>query len=66
MTVVDGQFTLIAQEIPTPGPKQVLIKTAYSTVNPHDRGTYKTRKDAGFVIGCEGTGTITGVGEGVS
>ncbi len=66
VTLQGGQFKLAPQEAQTAGPNEVVIKMAYSVVNPYDRDLFYMRKDEGFKLGCEGCGTIVEVGEGVS
>ena len=56
---------MVEEEIPVAGKGQVLIKVAYSTVNPYDRIMGKINKDEGFILGCDGCGVIEKVGEGV-
>jgi len=45
---------------------KVLIKVAYSPVNPHDHFAYGIHTEEGFGLGCEGSGIIVEVGEGVN
>ena len=51
------------EDIPKPNKGQVLIKVAYSTINPYDRNMYLINKEEGFVLGSDGCGTIISVGE---
>ena len=62
---VGGDFKLINEPIPKPGKGQVLIKVAYSTVNPYDRYIATTTNE-GTVLGSDGCGTVIDVGEDVS
>lgn len=62
---LNGAFDLVEEDIPQPGKGQVLIEVHYSTVNPYDRIMSKVNKDKGFVLGCDGCGIITQVGEDV-
>eukprot|EP01017_Pseudomicrothorax_dubius_P042073 TRINITY_DN681_c0_g1_i1.p1 TRINITY_DN681_c0_g1~~TRINITY_DN681_c0_g1_i1.p1 ORF type:complete len:340 (-),score=114.65 TRINITY_DN681_c0_g1_i1:142-1161(-) len=57
------------EDVPTLGAGQVLIKVAYSTINPSDLGTlfgkYPHTKDPNnFVPGFEASGTVVQAGEG--
>eukprot|EP01017_Pseudomicrothorax_dubius_P030456 TRINITY_DN3804_c0_g5_i1.p1 TRINITY_DN3804_c0_g5~~TRINITY_DN3804_c0_g5_i1.p1 ORF type:complete len:158 (-),score=52.86 TRINITY_DN3804_c0_g5_i1:35-460(-) len=56
-------------DVPTPGPGQVLIKVAYSTINPSDLGViagwFPCGRDINNLIpGFEGSGTVVAAGEG--
>jgi NADPH:quinone reductase-like Zn-dependent oxidoreductase len=45
----DGQYKLFTEHIhPKPGPGHVLIRIAYSTINPYDRNMYTNTKTDGF------------------
>ena len=57
---------MVTEPIPNPGKGQVLIKVAYSTINPYDRICYRNEQQEGFTLGCDGCGIVTEVGEGVS
>lgn len=58
-------FKLVEGPIPKPKAGEVLIKNAFSTVNPVD-GYFMAVKKDGSTVGSEGSGTIIEVGEGVS
>lgn len=60
-----GQFSLVEEDKPKPAKGEVLIKVAYSTINPYDRILYSMNKDEGLVLGCDGCGIVEEVGEGV-
>lgn len=61
---VDGEYQFVTEEIPKPAAGQVLIKIAYSTVNPVDK--YMLHRFKPTRLGSDGSGTIVEVGEGVS
>ena len=62
---------LILEDIPVPepGPGEVLIRMAYSPVNPSDlsmlRGTYAHPPSYPFTPGIEGSGTVVKAGKGI-
>ena len=62
----EGAFKLREESVPQPGPGHVLIRVAYSTINPYDRIMATVNKANGFILGCDGCGTIAAVGDGVS
>ncbi len=53
------------EAIPQPQKGEVLIRVHYSTVNPYDRRMFKENKTEGYVLGCDGCGIVTAVGESV-
>lgn len=67
--LTDSNQPLIIKEVPTPAPsaKQVLIKLIYSSLNHRDvwiqKGQYAGPK-SGLILGSDGFGTVTAVGEG--
>ncbi|CDW91257.1 zinc-binding dehydrogenase family protein [Stylonychia lemnae] len=61
---VSDHYEFVTQDIPQPGSGEVLIKVAYSTLNPIDRYQYYLFKAE--KLGSDGSGTITAVGDGVS
>jgi NADPH:quinone reductase-like Zn-dependent oxidoreductase len=63
---LNGKFSFIEEDLPKPGQGQILIKNAYSTVNPYDRIMFNVNKDENFVLGCDGCGTVIETGEGLS
>lgn len=67
---VGEEFTLGTTDIPEPGPGEVLVKLEASALNPLD---WKIQKHGFFmikefpvVIGEEGAGIVTKVGQGVT
>jgi len=44
---------------------KVRVNVAYSPINPYDHIVAESRKEEGFCLGIEGSGTIIEVGEGV-
>lgn len=67
--LTDTNQPLVVKEVDTPAPAagQVLIKLAYSSLNHRDvwiqRGQYAGPK-SGLILGSDGFGTVTAVGEG--
>ena len=62
-----GEYKLVSEaEVKKPSPGKLLIKNAYSTINPYDRIVYRTYKIEGFTLGCDGCGIVVDIGEGVS
>lgn len=61
----DSSFQIVKGQKPKPEKGHVLIKVAYSTINPFDRYLYDVTKDEGTVLGSEGCGVVEEVGEGV-
>jgi len=62
---VGGEFKIVEEPIPSPGPGDVLIRMKYSTVNPYDREHAFPMKQEGALLGSDGSGIIEKVGEGV-
>ena len=63
----EGEFKYWSIGIPKPKDDEVIIKVAYSAINPHDRyDYYLSPKNDGYILGCEGCGTIVEVGKDVS
>lgn len=67
---IGTQFTLGENEIPEPGPGEVLVKLEASAINPID---WKIQKEGFFlideypaIIGENGAGVVTKVGDGVT
>jgi NADPH:quinone reductase-like Zn-dependent oxidoreductase len=57
---------LITTDIPNIPAGKVLIKIAYASLHIFDQLLYNIiGKTDGFVLGCEGSGTVVEVGEGV-
>ena len=44
---------------------EALIRVHYSTINPFDRRMFNQMKTEGYVLGCDGCGIVTSVGESV-
>ena len=61
----NGEYQLVEEDIPQPQAGKLLIRVAYSTVNPIDGYLIYTREE-GHILGGEGSGTVLAVGEGVS
>eukprot|EP01017_Pseudomicrothorax_dubius_P042077 TRINITY_DN681_c0_g4_i1.p1 TRINITY_DN681_c0_g4~~TRINITY_DN681_c0_g4_i1.p1 ORF type:complete len:339 (-),score=73.32 TRINITY_DN681_c0_g4_i1:87-1103(-) len=66
----DKPLVIGEDDIPTPGPGEVLIKVAYSTINPIDlaaisRSMLFGRDPNNLIPGFEGSGTVVAAGEGV-
>lgn len=62
----DGKYTLQHETISTTAkPGHLLVKVAYTTVDPYDFLCYNLHKGEGLRIGVEGSGTVISVGEGV-
>lgn len=57
-----GEFKLVTEGIPKADKGQVLIRVAYSTVNPVDKIWSSTINTEGFALGSDGSGTIIQVG----
>jgi len=55
---------LVEKDIPEVPPGLVLLRNAFSTMNPSDKANLKQTE--GELLGKEGTGTIIKVGSGVS
>ncbi|CDW85776.1 zinc-binding dehydrogenase family protein [Stylonychia lemnae] len=62
--LVDGNYQIVTEELPQPGAGEVLIRIAYSTINPFDKAVFSYLKTPR--IGSDGSGTIEAVGDGVS
>ena len=62
----NGEFTVVNAAIPEVEAGKVLIKHAYSTINPVDGYLIHQKKFEGATLGAEGCGTIIKVGDGVS
>ncbi len=62
----DGKYVLQHETISaTAQPGHILVKMAFSTVDPYDFLCYNLHKTEGLRIGVEGSGTVISVGEGV-
>lgn len=62
----DGKFILKKEVIgPAIPAGHVLIQIAYSTCNPYDGLIYGPLKADGKRLGCEGSGTVIAIGDGV-
>lgn len=57
-------YVIKREQIPKPGPGEVLIKIHYATINPYDKYLYYVAKLNR--VGSEGSGTIAAVGDGLS
>lgn len=62
----EGEYRIVSEAVPQPGPGQALVRVHYSTVNPIDKILYYINKNEGNVLGTDGSGVIEQVGEGVS
>eukprot|EP00347_Sterkiella_histriomuscorum_P012077 403369977 len=62
--LVDKSYQVKTAPIPKPGPGEVLIRIAYSTINPVDKYTFYTFTQPR--VGSDGCGTIVALGEGVN
>jgi NADPH:quinone reductase-like Zn-dependent oxidoreductase len=63
---VDGNFKLVIETVPIkPAAGKLLVRTAYSTINPYDRILYREVKAEGSILGCDGCGVVIKVGEDV-
>jgi NADPH:quinone reductase len=64
-----GELRIAEKPTPQPGPGEVLIRMAFSPINPSDlyflQGTYGIRKPLPVVPGFEGSGTVVAAGEGL-
>jgi NADPH:quinone reductase len=64
------QLKLHEASSPVPGPRETLVKLAAAGVNFMDtgvrRGMYWPDRTPPFVVGVEGSGRITAIGDGVS
>lgn len=64
-----GSIRLDEVAAPNPGPGEIVVDTAVTTVNFPDilmlDGKYQIRPDLPFVLGKDGAGTVSEVGEGV-
>jgi NADPH:quinone reductase-like Zn-dependent oxidoreductase len=66
VTFKDGNFELIPVETPKPPAGKVLVKVAYSAIQPYDLYLYNIGgRTEGFTLGAEGSGVVVEVGEGV-
>ena len=70
LTAKHGHWIIGETPVPTPGPKDVLVKILAAALNPVD---WKIRGAFGFlirqypaVLGSDGAGTVEEVGEGVA
>jgi zinc-binding alcohol dehydrogenase/oxidoreductase len=69
--LINSNEPLEIREVPTPEPaeNEILIKLAYSSLNHRDvwiqKGQYAGPK-TGLILGSDGFGTVTGVGENIS
>lgn len=65
---INSPFTLIETETPTPGPGEALVQIKAAAINHRDvwiqYGRYFT-KDYPAILGSDGAGIVTAVGEGV-
>ena len=61
---------VIEVEVPTPGPREVLLKNRYGGVNASDvniaGGVYFSDGDFPFDLGCESIGEVIGIGSDVT
>ncbi|TNV77200.1 hypothetical protein FGO68_gene13407 [Halteria grandinella] len=61
----DGKYVLQHETLSTTAqPGHILVKMAYSTVDPYDALCFNLYKTEGTRIGVEGSGTVISVGEG--
>lgn len=73
--VIDGSFGLenlrmVELPVPTPGPKQVLVRMSAASLNFRDllmvKGAYNPRQPLPLIPGSDGVGEVVAAGEGVT